>query len=325
MLARPRHQHTRVSVLAGVLLTVVQSQSLKPVQARVSVLAGVLLTVYLTTLPPPAAALELRDDLQRTISINQPATRIVSLAPHLTELVHSAGAGDKLVGVSRHCDYPPSVAQLPKISDYATINYELLIKLQPDLILVWNAGLKDTHLRKLVSLYDNVYVSNPLGFEDIAENVTEIGLLAGTTTQARQAATTFLQKTSSLNARYAQAPPIKTLYLVWHNPPMTIGGSHWVSQAINLCGGVNVFADAITGIVNLNRESLQLTQADIVLHSLKNYADPKHSTSFSKTLGLTTPSFYIKDDLIQRPSLRFIQGTEQLCRIIHRNHTANTN
>ncbi len=259
------------------------------------------------------------DDLQRAVSLDRPAARIVSLAPHLTELVHSAGAGGKLVGVSRHCDYPPSVAQLPKVSDHVTFNYELISKLEPDLVLVWKAGLKDAALRKLVSLYRNVYVSNPTGFTGIAENVAEIGALTGNATQAQRAAGAFLREINGLAARYARPQPVKTLYLLWHDPPMTIGGNHWISRTLGLCGGVNVFADAFTDVVRLNRESLQLTQADVVLHSLKDYSDPNRSAVFGKALGPAaskTPVFYVESDLIRRPSLRLAQSAMQLCRLI---------
>ena len=262
--------------------------------------------------------IEVKDDLQRTIVLNQPAARIVSLAPHLTELVYSAGAGDKLVGVSRHCDHPPAVSRLPKVSDHTTVNYEYLAMRRPDLILVWGAGLKDTTLHKLVSLHHHVYVSDPADFEGIADNLAEIGVLAGTAAHARKTADAFLREVNAAASDYAQPQPVKTLYLIWHDPLMTIGGGHWISHAINLCGGVNVFADVIADTVKLNRESLQLTPIDIALHSLQGYAAPDESATLGVKLGLNAPVLYIEDDLIQRPSLRFIRGTVQLCRLMHR-------
>ncbi len=269
----------------------------------------------------PAAGLDVSDDLQRTVSLDRPAARVVSLAPHLTELLHSAGAGDKLVGVSRHCDYPPTVTALPKVSDYTTINYELITELQPDLILVWNAGLKDAALRKLVSLYRNVYVSNPAGFEGVAENLVEIGTLTGSAAHARQAADVFLREIDDLAARHTRPQPVKALYLIWHDPLMTVGADHWISRALGVCGGVNIFADAIADVVRLNRESLQLRPADVILRGMETPANPNHSAALERALGPAAgkaPVRYIQDDLIQRPSLRLVQGTASMCRALHR-------
>ena len=263
----------------------------------------------------PAAALQVTDDLQRSVTLEQAAHRIVSLAPHLTELAYSAGAGDKLVGVSRHCDHPPAVTQLPKISDHTTINYELVTGLKPDLILVWAAGLRSTALRKLTTLYDNVYVSDPKSFADIAENVIEIGVLAGNEKPARQAADHFLREISALGTRYARQAPVKTLYLVWRTPLMTVGNSHWISRAIHICGGVNIIDDAHADVVTLNRESVQLIPIDMVLHNLRDHAsDP---SALARSLDLNVPIFHVEDTLLHRPSLRLPLGIAPMCRLIH--------
>ena len=282
---------------------------------------AVAVTLALTAASATASArtaFEAEDDLQRNVSLDAPAERIVSLAPHLTELVHSAGAGGKLVGVSRRCDYPPQVERLPYVSDYATINYELIAELKPDLVLVWNAGLKAASLNKLSTLYRNVYVSDPADFEGIAENLREIGLLAGTEAQARRRADEFLQEIHRLGARRGRARPVKTLYLLWRDPPMTVNGEHWISRVVGLCGGVNVFEDAVSGVVKLNRESLLLARPDVVLHSLSDYAHRPGSLSDSLGLAEKVPAFYVGGDLIQRPSLRLAQSAAALCRILSR-------
>ena len=284
--------------------------------------AAAFLACVVTSVCSSAAAtpaIEVSDDLQRVVTLDKPAARIVSLAPHLTELVYSAGAGDRLVGVSRHCDYPPPVAQLTRVSDHTTFNYELISELRPDLVLVWKAGLKDTALRRLVSLYRNVYVSGPADFKDVAENVVEIGALTGDAAQARHAADTFLRAIDELGARHARKRPVRTLYLVWHDPPMTVGGDHWISRAIGLCGGVNVFADVFTDVVRINRESLRLVKADVILHSLGDALSPDHLAALTGSSGAAddTPVFHVEGDSLQRPSLRLAHSAARLCRLIH--------
>ena len=81
------------------------------------------------------------DDLGNQLRLDQPASKIVSLAPHLTELVYAAGAGDQLVAVVSYSDYPAEALKLPIIGTYKKINYESLVALQPDLVLLWSSGL----------------------------------------------------------------------------------------------------------------------------------------------------------------------------------------
>ncbi len=276
-----------------------------------------LLLSCVASMPHPDAAPRVVDDLQRIVSMDGLAERVVSLAPHLTELVYSAGAGEKLVGVSRHCDYPPAVSQLPKVSDHVSINYELLSQARPDLVLVWGAGLKDITLHKLVSLYGNVYVSGPDTLRGIAKNLLDIATLTGHPTLGQRNATQFLQEIEAIATRYADARTVETLYLLWHVPPMTINGAHWISGTLELCNGRNVFADVAMNVVQINRESLQLLKIDILVHSLQEYASQPKALSAMLGLPDTLPVSYIEDDLIQRPSLRIARSADELCRIIH--------
>ena len=288
-------------------------------------MALLLLCAATAWIPHSGAASEVIDDLRRTVSMDRPAERVVSLAPHLTELVYSAGAGDRLVGVSRHCDYPPAVSELPKVSDHVTVNHELLAKVRPDLVLVWGAGLKDVTLHKLTSLYGNVYVSMPDDFRGIAKNLLDIAALTGRPALGQRTASRFLDEIDDIAARYADAPPVETLYLLWHVPPMTINGEHWISEALALCNGNNVFADAAMGVVRINRESLQLLRVDVLVHSLREYESrPK---ALSALLGLpdNLPVSYIEDDLMQRPSLRIAHSIDKLCRIVHSPRAARRN
>ena len=105
---------------------------------RLKRLLLITLSLFATAL---SAEILVTDDLGNSLRLEKPATRIVSLAPHLTELVYAAGAGDQLAAVVSFSDYPAEALQLPIIGSYKKINYESLIALQPDLVLVWNSGM----------------------------------------------------------------------------------------------------------------------------------------------------------------------------------------
>lgn len=250
------------------------------------------------------------DDWQREISSDAPARRIISLAPHLTELVYSAGGGEYLVGVSEHSDYPPQALALPVVADYRTFNQELLLKLAPDLILVWGVMLKQPVFRRLNATGYKFYVSEPNDFEDIASTLEDIGTLIGQPQTSIMQADKFRRILESL--RGTVRANRKTAYLLWLKPTLSVNRTSWMSKAISLCGGINIYADLEPQIVRLGRETLLLSKPDYVIHSFESGITKK---TIVDLFGEEIPSLYIESDLIQRPSLRVAQGIKKICHI----------
>ena len=262
--------------------------------------------LLLTVCDNKAQTIQATDDTGRNIRLTQPAQRLISLAPHLTELVFSADAGDQLVGVSRYCDYPPRVKTLLQVSDYQTINYEQIALLQPDVILVWQAGLKAAVLKKLNTLAEAVYVSAPENFTDIARNLKTIGRLSGNPEIAARRADIFLDNITRLRDQYQTNRRLPVIYLLWINPLMTVNRNHWIGRLLNLCGGRNVYADMPAEVVKINRESLLLNQTALITHSITN----------TSVEWLPKSSVFITGALMQRPSLRIAEAAKEMCEII---------
>lgn len=169
--------------------------------------------------------------------------RIVTLAPNLAELVFAAGAGDTLVGVSAYSDYPPAVESLPLVGDAFTIDQERLALLHPDLLLAWQSGTPAHVVDELRHAGFAVEVIRTRSLADIAAAVLRIGELAGTPAHANDVATAFSAGLRALGDTYAGSEPIRVFYQVSDRPLFTVGGEHYVSELIALCGGRNVFAD----------------------------------------------------------------------------------
>lgn len=252
------------------------------------------------------AAIEIEDDSERQLYLQAPAQRIVSLAPHLSELVYFAGALDKLVGVSAHCDYPAEVQKLSKVSDYRNINYENLMRLQPDLILAWRSGVNAVQLEKLTRLFKHVYVSSPNSFNDIADNLSDLGQLAGTSYQADRQARSFLKQINKLQ-KQRSGHRYRALYLIAAQPLITISEKHWISKTMAICGADNAFKKRTGPLIWLSREALLLEPLDVVVHSM-------HDDAALRVLLPETPAIYIDPDTIQRPTPRLIDGAVRLCK-----------
>ncbi len=170
-------------------------------------------------------------------------SRLVSLAPNLTELVYAAGAGASLVGVSAYSDFPPAARELPVIGDAFTVDHERLTELEPDALLVWQSGTPTHVVDELRRIGYHVEVIRTRDLDDVATALRQIGRLTGHQRQAEAAAVAYLDGLHALEQRFADATPISVFYQVSRRPLYTISGEHFVSELIALCGGHNVFAD----------------------------------------------------------------------------------
>lgn len=187
----------------------------------------------------PVAAI---DDSGRRIELAQPARRIVSLAPHITEQLFAIGAGDRIVATTDFADYPPEARKLPRVARAHSVDLERVAAARPDLIVVWGSGFPPSIVESLKRLGVPVYVNEPGSLESIATSLERLGSLTASATAPRVAAD-FRARVAALRARYADRAPVRVFYQIWAQPLMTLAGTHVINEAIRLCGGRNVFGD----------------------------------------------------------------------------------
>lgn len=171
------------------------------------------------------------------------AERIVSLAPNLTELVYTVGAGKQLVGVSAWSDYPREVLDLPVVGDAFTVDQERLALAKPDLILVWESGTPAHVVDELRDIGYNVVSIRTRELDDVADALLQIGELTGRIDEAASAAAAYRDELQSLRDRYQSLPRIRVFYQVAARPLYTINNEHYISELISVCGGDNIFKD----------------------------------------------------------------------------------
>lgn len=170
-------------------------------------------------------------------------SRLVSLAPNLTELAFAAGAGSALVGVSAYSDYPPEAGRLPIVGDAFTVDQERLTLLDPDALLVWQSGTPAHVVDELRGVGYHVEVIRTQNLNDVATAMLHIGELTGHRAEAAQAAAAYSEALKALERRFADAERMRVFYQVSRRPLFTVNGAHFVSELIGLCGGRNIFAD----------------------------------------------------------------------------------
>lgn len=262
-----------------------------------------------------------RDDAGNAVTLPAPAQRVISLAPHATELVYAAGGGAKLVGTVTYSDYPPAAQAVPRVGDNKALDLERIAALKPDLIVVWRHGNAERQTDALRALHIPLFFSEPRHLDDVATSLRRLGSLFGTEPVADAAAASFSRDIAALRARYAARPPVTLFFQVWDRPLTTLNGAHLFNDVITLCGGRNVFAalkplaPAVTdeAVLAANPEAIVTTRAgatrsDAPLPSLARWRAWPALTAVARN-----NLFAIDGDLLTRPSPRIAQGAAALC------------
>jgi iron complex transport system substrate-binding protein len=189
-----------------------------------------------------AAAIVATDDAGRTVTLDRPATRVITLAPSLTELVFAAGGGAAVVATDALSDYPPPARRLPRVGDAARLDVERIVALKPDLVIVWRHGNTMRELEQLESAGLRLFRLEPRRLDDVPRAVERLGALLGHQAEARNTANALRQRLASLQRRHSGMAPVRVFYQIWSSPLMTINHAQMVNDVIELCGGRNVFA-----------------------------------------------------------------------------------
>jgi iron complex transport system substrate-binding protein len=263
------------------------------------------------------AEVVVQDDTGATVRLAQPARRIVSLAPHITETLYAAGAGERLVGAVEYSDYPEAAKKVPRIGGYARLDLEAIAALKPDLAVGWASGNSAAHIEKLRALGIPVYLAQPERIDDVAMNLERYGELAGTQATARAAAASFRNRLQELRTRYGARPKVRTFYEIWKQPLMTVGGAQVISDVINLCGGENVFAGLKVLAPVVSVEAVIAADPEAIVASGMDESRPEWLDDWRQWRTMTAVKrdnlFFIPPDLIQRHTPRLVDGAARLC------------
>ncbi|HZR68593.1 MAG TPA: cobalamin-binding protein [Burkholderiales bacterium] len=269
-----------------------------------------------------AAPIEVRDDRGVAVALEAPARRIVALAPHLAEIAYAAGAGDRLVGVSNFSDFPPEAKRLPVVFDWGRVDYERVIALRPDVVLAWRSGTPALQVERLERLGMKVVVTEVRHFADVAALERTVGRIAGTEASAETAARDFENRLAALRAEYAARPALSVFLEIWHAPMITINGDHVFSEAIELCGGRNVFARARTTTPLVSREQLLGARPDVVVTGV-DVTGPAVERDAWRGLDAVPAVraghvYAVRANDLHRPGPRLLEGARELCLALDR-------
>ncbi len=282
----------------------------------VAAIGQVLVAALAAWLPAVLAAVQVVDDAGTTVRLAVPASRIVSLAPHATELLYAAGAGERVVGVLATSDWPPEAAGKPRVGDSRALDLERIVALGPDLVVTWPYAAP-AQVGALVARGIPVFVANPATIDGIALDLERLGKLAGTSPTATPRAANLRARLARLQARYAGARTVRVFYEIWNAPLYTIGGAHLISQALRVCGGENVFAALTLPAPGVSVEAVIEAKPEAIIAGADGAVRPSWLDDWKRWPALPAVArgnlYTVDANLLHRAGPRFVDGVEALC------------
>ena len=261
----------------------------------------------------PVAAI---DATGERVELPSSAQRIVSLAPHATELLFAAGAGGQIVGVLAPADFPAEAKSLPRVGDSSRLDFERILALKPDLAVAW-PYLAPGQIERLRALRIPLFVSDPRTPAAIADELERLGALAGTAAAASRAAAALRSRLAALERRERGSARLSVFYEIWPSPLYTIGGGHLISAALDLCGGANVFARLAMPAPQVGIEDVLAARPEAIIAGTDDAVRPRWLDDWRRWRSLPAVAhgnlFVTDANLLHRAGPRFISGMETLC------------
>ncbi len=275
------------------------------------------------------SALNVTDDLGREVGMAKTPERIVSLSPSNTEILFALGLGDRVVGATKYCNYPPLVKELKeskKIEDvggYVDPDIETILSLHPDLVLA-----SRTRSSGAVSLLEKegiaTFVVDVNNLSSIIRSIEKVGKISGKEADASKLCNQMESRIKAVSDKTSSLPKTRVLYIVWHDPVKTAGAGTFEDELIEKAGGVNIFHD-LSGYAQIDPEAIAVRNPEVIIacSGMGSGADlPMQWAKTERGLNQTDARkngriYQAEGDLITRTGPRVVDGLEMLARFIH--------
>ena len=263
------------------------------------------------------------DDAGRKLHFAEQAQTVVSLAPHITELLFAAGAGSNIVATSRFSDHPIEAQKIPMIGDAYSVNMEALLALNPDLVILWQSGVGIRTVELLERLGIRYFMSEPKTVTAMLDTLRLFGRLAGDPLQANEQADQLQARWQILQKNYRSKAPIKVFYQIWHQPLFTLSNPHIIDDILTNCGAENIFSDQPKVVFRTQLEAVLLANPEAILFGglhqpVESETNRKFWRRFSQLLAVKNDHLIpVPEKWIHRPSPRMLDGAEHVCKELH--------
>ena len=261
------------------------------------------------------------DEAGRLVTLPTKIDRLVSLAPNLTEIVYAVGAGDRLVGRTSYCDYPPQAKTVTEVGDTLHPSVERIIAVKPQVVLVSTASQLENFTQQLGQQKIAVYVTNPQSLDQVFASIEKLGQLFGTTEVAAKLVSDLHRRALAVENVTVTLKPVRVFYQVSDQPLYTIGREAYLTDLIKRAGGVSVTADVPTAFPRFSDEAALASKPEAIILPTGGAMGNANSTLApalkTSPAAVSNRVYKINDDLLSRPGPRLVEGLEQLARALH--------
>ena len=248
--------------------------------------------------------------------IENNANRVITLSPHLAEMLFNLGALDTLVGVSAYTDFPEELKNLPNIGDAFVLDIEKITILEPDIILAWESGTPQNIVDELVNLGFKVKIIKSKNLEDIASSILLLGEVVGKKNEAKKIANEFKTGIKYLKDTYQKKKKLRVFFQIDEKPIFTIGGSHFISEVIDICGGINIFSDVKQTAPSISEESVVSRDPEVIFSRdvASNKMKFKIWEKFNNMSAIKLDNlFYLNARELERPTSGLVNAGKEIC------------
>jgi len=270
------------------------------------------------------AGIVVKDDFNYTVVIKKYPSRIVSLAPSNTEILFALGLGDKIVGVTDYCNYPPEALNKTKVGGYSTINIERVIALKPDLVVAAYGNGKET-IEVLKRANITVVALNPKNIEGIKRDILLLGKITNTEENATKLIKWMDNIINNVKKKVKGKRKVSVAHILWHDPIWVSGKNTFIDEVISIAGGYNVFnfqgwkVISVEDLIEKNPEVILVSSGsgmggkkDIVYEWIVN------DERLKCVRAVKNGKVYVVDaDIISRPSYRIAIAVETVAKLLH--------
>lgn len=266
---------------------------------------------------------EVTDETGRSVRVPEPVNRIVSLAPSLTETVYALGLQDHLVGDTEYCDYPPEAQKKTKVGDTINPSLEQIAVLHPDLVLVTRGLNRLETVHGLDNLGISSYATDPHTVIEIASSSKRLADVLGAPEAGASVATEMEHRLAELQQHLSPYPPKRVLFVVWHQPLISVGKHTFIADALRLAGAVSI-VDSDQDWPHVSLEEVARLQPDFLVFASTHSETAPATVEMLATLpgwnivdAVTNHRIAVISDAVNRPAPRIVSAIEDLARQLH--------
>ena len=243
--------------------------------------------------------------------------RIIALAPHLVESLYAIGAGEQIIGTTSHADYPAEANNILRIGNYARLQIEKILQLNPDVIIAWKTGNPSDDLERLEKYQLKVIYTAPTTLEDVAAEIIMLGEITGREDAAEALAAKYLATLNNLKQSYSSKPKVKVFYEMWSRPLRTVAKDALLQQQVELCGGDNPFAEAVDDYPIVGLEQVLITLPQVVIQPNPHSSDSPDGLNWQQWQHIPAAKhnfiFHPNPDKTHRLTTRMLDEVKIMC------------